>query len=72
MGLVDELPNEFVRPSLVKTLFETLDANDASVFKEWICDLSVSASRLSIAMTKNGTPISASTIRSWRQNNVVS
>lgn len=71
MGLADGLPDVVVRTSMVDTLLETLDADDAAVFAAWLADLSISAGRIATAMNKNGTPVSETTIRAWRRHHVV-
>jgi hypothetical protein len=71
MGLADGLPDVVVKPFMVDTLLDSLDADDAAVFAAWLADLSIGAGRISTAMKKNGTPVSESTIRAWRRHHVV-
>ena len=71
MGLADAMPEKTIAPLRVDELIEELDTADAATFHGWLLDPSVSAGRISDAMTGNGTPISENPIRLWRRRHVI-
>jgi hypothetical protein len=73
MGLADainETRTKVSHPLRADVLLAELDPADAEAFKAALRDRSLSADRLSAAMSANGTPLSQGPINLWRRRNL--